>query len=75
MDNIREGLTPHRRGMIYRVVLSALALGVLYGLVRPEDVPAWGELAAALLGIASSGLAAANTPVSPPALDPEFSEE
>lgn len=52
-------LTPHRRAWLYRVVVTAVALLVVYGALSGEEAAAWVAAAAALIG---SGTAALHTP-------------
>ena len=49
------------RAYFYRLAVAVLALLVVVGVVRGDDLPAILEVAAAVLGITSAGLAAANT--------------
>lgn len=52
------------RAWIYRVSTAAFAVLVAYGLLSPDEVSAWLQLAAAVSAFGSSGLAAANTSTS-----------
>lgn len=54
-------LTPARRRRLYQVATAAGALAVLYGLASPQEVAGWLVFAGAVLGTATSALAAANT--------------
>lgn len=49
------------RAYIYRIVLAILAVALIYGLIRREDLPLWIELVAAVLGIGTNALATKNT--------------
>lgn len=53
-------LTPQVRTYLYGVVSAGLPLLVTAGFLAPEDVQQWLLLAAALLGLGSNILAAAN---------------
>jgi len=57
MSNI---LTPQVRTYLYGVVSAGLPLLVTAGFLAPEDVQQWLLLSAALLGMGSNILAAAN---------------
>ena len=54
--------SPQVRKWLYGIVAAAGALGVIYGLVTPDQTDAWLNLAANILAIGGSGLALANTP-------------
>lgn len=54
-------LTEAKRAYFYRIALALLAVAVLLKWVGPDSVEGIAELAAALLGIGSAGLATANT--------------
>lgn len=53
-------LTPQVRTYLYGVVSAGLPLLVTAGFLAPEDVQQWLLLSAALLGLGSNILAAAN---------------
>jgi hypothetical protein len=55
-------LTPARRKAIYRALVALGGLLVVYGLVGPDEVEAWLQVATAGLLLAGSGLADRNTP-------------
>ena len=57
--NIRS---PETRRYLYGVVVALIPLLVLFGLIAPEDVATWTNLAGALLGLGAAGLALPNTP-------------
>jgi len=54
--------SPAVRAWIYRVIVALATVGVLYGIITPDQSTAWLEVAGAALGVISSGLALANTP-------------
>jgi hypothetical protein len=56
-------LTPQVRTYIYGVISAALPLLVTAGFLAPEDMQQWLLLSAALLGLGSNILAAANVKV------------
>ena len=58
-------LTEHQRRWAYGIVITALPLLAAYGILGPYHAPMWVALAAAALGVSSSGLAAANVGVEP----------
>lgn len=70
-------LTEHHRRWVYGIVIAALPVLAAYGILGPEHAPMWVALAAAVLGVSSSALAAQNVGVHPEAytgkhrLDPE----
>lgn len=53
---------PAVRRYLYGVVVALIPLLVLFGLIAPEDVATWTNLAGALLGLGAAGLALPNTP-------------
>lgn len=53
------------RAHIYRISLAVLSLLVVYGILGPDETPVWAELVAAILGVGSASLAAANTSTKP----------
>lgn len=55
------------RAYIYRVALAVIALAVVLGILDVEFVDEIDEIAVAVLGLGSAGLAARNTSTSPPA--------
>lgn len=54
-------LPEHQRAYIYRIVLAAIPLLVLYGLLSEAEAAEWGYLVAAILGVAADSLAVKNT--------------
>lgn len=60
-----EFLTEHRRRWVYGIVIAALPVLVAYGLMAPDQMTLWVAVAAAVLGVSSSGLAAANVGAEP----------
>lgn len=76
--NIRS---PETRRYLYGVVLALIPVLVVFGLVSPDDVATWTNLAGALLGLGAAGLALPNTPpggggrhrASPPAGEDDLS--
>lgn len=54
-------LTPERRKAVYAVVAALLGLGAVYGLVSPEQVHAWLDVADKVLGLVALVLAASHT--------------
>lgn len=54
--------SPKTRLWLYGVVIAALAILVGYGIVDQGHAGLWLTLAAAVLGLGSTGLAAANVP-------------
>ena len=57
--NIRS---PETRRYLYGVALALIPVLVLFGLISPDDVATWTNLAGALLGLGAAGLALPNTP-------------
>ena len=53
---------PKIRRYIYATILGAIPLLLAYGVIGGEQVQAWTNFAAALLGIPAAGLALPNTP-------------
>lgn len=53
------------RAYIYRIVLAVMGLAIVYGVIDADDAPLWISLGVAVLGLGSSGLAAANTSTKP----------
>ena len=53
---------PAIRKYVYGVVLAMIPVLVGFGLISPEQVQLWLNLAAAVLGLGTTGLAVANTP-------------
>ena len=64
-------LTPQVRTYIYGVISAALPLLVTAGVLAPEDMQQWLLLAAAILGLGSNILAAANVRPNQPQQLPE----
>lgn len=70
-------LTEKNRRWVYGIVIAALPILAAYGILGPDQAPMWVALAAAALGVSSSGLAAANVGAEPESyegrhrLDPE----
>lgn len=62
-------LTEHQRRWVYGIVIAALPLLAAYGILGPDQAPMWVALAAAVLGVSSSSLAAANVGVDPEAYE------
>ncbi|KAA0916473.1 hypothetical protein [Dietzia sp. ANT_WB102] len=60
-------LTETQRRWAYGIVIAALPLLAAYGILGPDQAPMWVALAAAVLGVSSSSLAAANVGVEPEA--------
>lgn len=58
-------LTEHQRKWVYGIVIAALPLLAAYGILGPDHAPMWVALAAAVLGVSSSTLAAANVGTEP----------
>ena len=56
---------PNTRKWIYGIVAAAIPVLVILGFVSGEDTQVWLNLAAAVLGLGTAGLAAPNT--TPPA--------
>lgn len=50
-----------KRAYVYRLALVLLAAAAAYRLLAPEDVAAWVDVVAAVLGIGGTGLATLNT--------------
>ena len=53
---------PNTRKWIYGIVAAAIPVLVILGFVSGEDTQVWLNLAAAVLGLGTAGLAAPNTP-------------
>jgi hypothetical protein len=53
---------PAVRRWLYGVVVAMIPVLVLFGLISPESVQLWLNLAAAILGLGTTALATANTP-------------
>ena len=53
---------PAIRRYVYGIVATAIPLLVLFGLITPDQVQLWLNLAAAALGLGSAALALPNTP-------------
>ena len=62
-------LTEHQRRWVYGIVIAALPVLAAYGILGPDHAPMWVALAAAVLGVSSSSLAAANVGVDPEAYE------
>lgn len=60
-----EFLTEHRRRWVYGIVIAALPILAGFGILGPDDAPMWVALAAAVLGVSSTSLAAANVGAEP----------
>ena len=58
-------LTEHQRKWVYGIVIAALPVLAAYGILGTDDAPMWVALAAAVLGVSSSTLAAANVGTEP----------
>ncbi len=58
-------LTHEKRAWLYRVALALLAVAQLYRLVDGEATDAIANVVSAVLGIAATGLATANTTTRP----------
>lgn len=58
-------LTEYQRRWAYGIVIAALPLLAAYGVLGPDQAPMWVALAAAVLGVSSSALAAQNVGVEP----------
>lgn len=58
-------LTEKNRRWVYGIVIAALPILAAYGILGPEHAPMWVALAAAVLGVSSSALAAQNVGVEP----------
>lgn len=58
-------LTEHQRRWAYGIVIAALPVLAAYGILGPDQAPMWVALAAAILGVSSSTLAAANVGAEP----------
>ena len=58
-------LTEKNRRWVYGIVIAALPILAAYGILGPEHAPMWVALAAAVLGVSSSSLAAANVGAEP----------
>lgn len=56
--NIKDQKT---RAWIYRIVVAASPLAIIYGLASPEQTAAWVAVAGAILSVGATGLAAVNT--------------
>jgi hypothetical protein len=68
-DHRADTETPNRwipdptiRKYLYGVVLAMIPVLVAFGLISPDQVQLWLNLAAAVLGLGTTVLAAANTP-------------
>jgi hypothetical protein len=59
-----DWLTESRRAYFYRVALALMAVGTIYGIVDDTTGPAFLAVIFAVLGLGTSGLAAANTSTS-----------
>jgi hypothetical protein len=57
--NIKD---PATRRYIYRVILAAIPLLLLFGIIQGDAVTPIANAAAALLGLGAAGLALPNTP-------------
>lgn len=55
---------PAVRRYVYGIVATAIPLLVIFGLITPDQVQLWLNLAAAALGLGSAALALPNTPKS-----------
>jgi hypothetical protein len=53
---------PAVRRWLYGVVVAMIPVLVLFGLISPESVQLWLNLAAAILGLGTTALATVNTP-------------
>ena len=53
---------PNTRKWIYGIVAAAIPVLVILGFASGEDTQVWLNLAAAVLGLGTAGLAAPNTP-------------
>lgn len=69
---MKQILTPEVRSWLYGVVSAALAIIAAYGIISADEVPLWLTLAAALLGLAGSGTAAAYRPTKHPESAPDL---
>ena len=49
------------RAYIYRIILAALPIAVIYGVVRGDELPLYLSVVQAVLGISAAGLATINT--------------
>lgn len=58
-------LTESQRKWVYGIVIAALPVLAAYGILGPDHAPMWVALAAAVLGVSSSSLAAANVGTPP----------
>lgn len=58
--------SPRLRAYLYRLMVAAAGVAVLYGILTVEEAGVWLVLGGAGLGL-SNGLALANTPKGPPA--------
>lgn len=67
-------LTPQVRTYIYGVISAALPLLVTAGVLAQEDMQQWLFLAAAILGLGSNILAAANVQKSQPNQNPDITQ-
>ena len=56
---------PNTRKWIYGIVAAAIPVLVILGFVSGEDTQVWLNLAAAVLGLGTAGLAVPNTPPAP----------
>lgn len=64
---------PRHRKYVYGIVLAAIPLLVLFGLITEDEVQVYLNLAAAILGLGSAGLALPNTPSKVHTVDPNTS--
>ena len=62
MQQVLDFLTPSRRKRIYTIAVALMPLLVLYGVLSDNEATLYVGLIAAVLGVATNGLAAANTP-------------
>lgn len=58
-------VTETQRRWVYGIVIAALPILAAYGVLGPEQAPMWVALAAAVLGVSSSALAAQNVGAEP----------
>lgn len=56
---------PAVRRWLYGIIAAAIPVLVIAGVIGPDDVQVWLNLAAAILGLGAAGLAIPNTPVPP----------
>lgn len=57
----RPALTAARRRWLYSIAAAAGTLAVLYGIITVEQLPAWLQFIAALLGVTTNAMALAYT--------------